>query len=93
MEINLELSELSDKQIERIDEVENAVYDLCKLLTQNDNIEWDMSYIGLIADTISDILVNKGFSINYPYISTEENGDIVRDWLKPCPIYFLVQHF
>jgi transcription elongation factor Elf1 len=38
--------ELSDRQSKRVDEVYNAVYEMCKTLTENENLEWDMYFIG-----------------------------------------------
>ena len=34
--------ELTQSQLERIDELHNAVYDLCVLFTENPDLEWDM---------------------------------------------------
>ena len=42
--------ELNDGQLTRIDEIHNAVYGMCKVLPENPNLEWDMYYIGDIAD-------------------------------------------
>ena len=38
--------ELNDDQIARNDEICNAVFELCKVLTENQELEWDMEYIG-----------------------------------------------
>lgn len=65
--------ELNDKQIARVDEVENAVYELCKLLTEDKDLKWDMYYIGEIADMAADILTKQGHKVRYPAIV--EGGD------------------
>ncbi|MBQ3476585.1 MAG: hypothetical protein IJH25_00235 [Clostridia bacterium] len=66
--------EFSNAQLERIDEIHNAVYDLCAVLTENANLEWDMAYIGEIADLACDVLTDSGFRIRYPAIITDEDG-------------------
>ncbi|MCM1215590.1 MAG: hypothetical protein NC331_08365 [Lachnospiraceae bacterium] len=66
--------ELSDRQIERIDEVHNAVYEMCKALTENEDLEWDMYFIGEIADFAANILVSVGNKVRYPAVVTESNG-------------------
>ena len=66
--------EFSKGQLERIDEIHNAVYDLCAVLTENANLEWDMAYIGEIADLACDVLTRNGFRIRYPAIITDKDG-------------------
>lgn len=67
--------ELNQRQLERIDELHNAVYDLCVLFTENPDLEWDMYYIGEIADQITDILVEYGERVHYPAIERGNDGD------------------
>ena len=69
--------ELDKKQIARIDEIENAVFDLLKVFTQDENLEWDIEKIGDIADHVADYLVGKGYKIYYPAIIIE-NGEPTR---------------
>lgn len=66
-------TEFTNKQLERTDEVENAVFELCKLMTEQD-LEWDISYIGEIADIAADVLVRHDFKVRYPAIVIEPNG-------------------
>lgn len=76
--------ELSDSQLERIDEVENAVYELCKILTEDSDIEWNMSYIGEIADLAANVLTNNGHKVRYPSIVTEPDGrQHIEDYVTP----------
>ena len=65
--------ELSDEDIRRIDEVHNAVYDLCRILAESE-IEWDMSYIGEIADFAAEVLTKHGFPVRYPAIVYNDEG-------------------
>ena len=66
--------EFSDAQVQRIDEIHNAVYDLCRVLTENDDLEWDMAYIGEIADIACGILVDQGHRIRYPARIWDDEG-------------------
>lgn len=76
--------ELSDSQLERIDEVENAVYELCKILTEDSDIEWSMSYIGEIADLASNVLASNGHKVRYPSIVIEPDGrQHIEDYVTP----------
>lgn len=67
--------EFTNEQIKRIDEVENAVFCMCQSLVGGDNLEWDIDYIGEIADAACQILADHGFKIRYPAIVTDYNGD------------------
>lgn len=42
--------ELSDEQAARNDEIYNAAFAFCQVLTENPDLEWDMQYLGCIAD-------------------------------------------
>lgn len=66
--------ELSDKQSERNDEVYEAVFAMCKVLAENEELEWDMTYIGGIADFAASMLVSTGNRVQYPAVVTEEDG-------------------
>ena len=72
--------EFSKKQLDRIDEIHDAVYRLCQILTEKydgseaKSLDWDMSYIGEIADTACDILVAHGYRVRYPAMITETDG-------------------
>ena len=71
MDMEMEELELNDAQVERVDEVHNAVYELCRILTENEELEWNMSYIGEIADLAASILTKQGHKVRYPAIVTE----------------------
>ena len=66
--------ELSTAQIERVDEIHNAVYDLCKIMCEEPDLGWDMAYIGEIADLATDVLVGYGKRIRYPYMTMDNDG-------------------
>jgi hypothetical protein len=64
--------ELSQKQIERQDFVDNAIFELINELIPSDNeMEWNIEAIGEIRDSIQSQLVERGFCTEqdfYPFI-------------------------
>lgn len=66
--------ELNGRQVERIDEIHNAVMELCQTMCEDPDLEWDMAFIGEIADVAADILVGCGKTVCYPAIVTEKDG-------------------
>lgn len=66
--------ELGEKHIERIDEIHHAVYEMCKVLAEKEDLEWDMYYIGEITDFAANILVSMGNKVRYPAIASGDNG-------------------
>ncbi|MCI9128294.1 hypothetical protein [Sporofaciens musculi] len=66
--------ELSDRQTARIDEIHNAVFEMCKVLTENSDLEWDMYYIGDIADYAANVMCLMGNKVRYPAIVTDGEG-------------------
>ncbi len=74
--------EFTDAQIERIDEIDNAVFELCKVLTEKEDLEWNMEFIGEIAEMACDILVRTGFKIRYPAhaVSLFDGMEYIIDW-------------
>lgn len=70
MEENLELT---NAQSDRVDEVYNAVFELCKTMTEDENLEWDMSFIGDIADYAAETLHNHEKRVHFPSIVTNED--------------------
>ena len=47
---------------------------MCKILTEKPSLEWDMYYIGNIADYAANILSMDGNRVRYPMVVTEEDG-------------------
>ena len=66
--------ELDDGQAERVDEIHNAVFEMCKVLAENPDLEWDMYYIGNIADYAANTLCLMGNKVRYPAVVTGEDG-------------------
>lgn len=67
---------LSEAHLERLDEIDNAVYQcILVLLGKNEKeFPWSMEYIGNVADGIVDFLVKKGHVIYRPAIVAEADG-------------------
>ena len=65
--------ELNDEQTARIDEVHNAVMELCEVLCEGE-LEWDMAFIGEIADAAAEILTKQGKKVRYPAVVTNADG-------------------
>lgn len=75
--------EFTQKQIARLHEVHEAVYQLCKTLTQNDNLEKNMNYINEIADTATTALAMEGKKVYYPAIIMTQNSEYVTNVYDP----------
>lgn len=71
---NVQHPELSDEQVARNDEIYDAVYEMCKVMCENENLEWDMYYIGEIAELTANLMVTRGEKVRFPSIVTEEDG-------------------
>lgn len=65
--------EMNENQADRVDEVYDAVYEMCTVLTENTNLAWDMAYIGEIADVAVSILASKGMKVRFPGVCTEND--------------------
>lgn len=66
--------ELSGEQVARNDEIYNAVYEMCKVMCENEELEWDMHYIGEIAELTANLMVTRGELVRFPAVVTEEDG-------------------
>ena len=64
----------SDKQTARINEIYDSVYGMCKVLTENPDLELDMYYIDEIADYAANLLCLLGNRVSYPAVVTGEDG-------------------
>lgn len=71
---DMEELELNDAQIARIDEVHNAVMEMCRVLCEEPELEWNMEFIGEIADVAAEILTRCGKRVRYPAVVTNEDG-------------------
>ena len=66
--------ELTNEQIERQDEIYNGVFELCKIMSENQELEWNMSFVGEIADCAESILMRHGIRVRFPAIVTDPDG-------------------
>lgn len=61
-------TDFTREQLNRMDEVENAVFECLKVILEDPDMEWDMRLIGPVADKIADILVANGYKVHYPSV-------------------------
>lgn len=66
--------ELDDEQTKQVDVVYEATQELCKAITKNEDLEWNMMWIGEIADIAAMILRRYDQETHFPGVITEENG-------------------
>lgn len=66
--------ELTDEQTARNDEVYNAAYDFCKIMAEDENLEWNMEILGQLADFAAELLTGHGSKVRYPSVVTEPDG-------------------
>lgn len=66
--------ELSDAQLARNDEIYNGVYALCRMMAEDEALEWNMEVIGQIADFAAELLTSHGSRVRFPSVVTEPDG-------------------
>ena len=68
-------AELSLRQIDRLDEIDNAMYRFLLVLLEKDadEFDWDMNHIGEAVDAVQDVMLSHGFDIHRPYV--EDDGE------------------
>lgn len=68
-------AELSLRQIDRLDEIDNAMYRFLLVLLEKDadEFDWDMYHIGEAVDAVQDVMLGHGFDIHRPYV--EDDGE------------------
>lgn len=66
--------ELSDEQTARNDEIYNAAFDFCKVMAEDENLEWNMEILGQLADFAAELLTGHGSKVRYPSVVTEPEG-------------------
>lgn len=74
IEVAHEELEFSSGQLARLDEIDNAVHELLKVMTEDYDLEWDMEIIGSVADAVADILVLTGKRVRFPTIVGKQDG-------------------
>jgi len=67
--------EFTRKQLNRIDEIDEATLQMCRILTQDDNLDWDCGIMGEIAEFAAAQLTRAGFKVSYPTIMMDEDGN------------------
>lgn len=69
-------SELSPRQLERLDEIDNAMYQFLLVLLEKDEDEfpWDMQYIGELVDAAEETMFRYGFDIHRPAVINDGDG-------------------
>lgn len=66
--------ELSDEQVARNDEIYNAAFDFCKVVAEDENLEWNMEILGQLADYAAELLTSHGSKVRFPSVVTEPDG-------------------
>ena len=66
--------ELSDEQSARNDEIYNAAYEFCKVMAEDEKLEWNMEILGQLADYAAELLTTHGSRLRYPSVVTEPDG-------------------
>ena len=76
--------ELTGEQADRCDEVYDAVYEMCKVLVEDPELEWDMAYFGEIADIAAHIMVVHGKRVHFPSVITEQDeSQYIEEYYEP----------
>ena len=75
-------AELSPRQIERLDEIDNAMYQFLLVLLEmdEDEFDWDMYHIGEAVDAVQQVMLDHGFDIHRPYIEDDGERRTVHDY-------------
>ena len=75
-------AELSPRQIERLDEIDNAMYRFLLVLLERDEDEfdWDMYHIGEAVDAVQQVMLDHGFDIYRPYVEDDGERRTVHDY-------------
>lgn len=68
------VSNPTQKQIDRINEVDNATYEYLKILTGNADLEWDQACITELNNAMAHMLQHKGSKIYYPVCKKYADG-------------------
>ena len=74
--------ELSRGHLDRLDEIDNAVYQMCQVLTEDADLPWSMEYIGEIADFAAELLVKCGYKVRFPCIVEEDSEEHIEEYVK-----------
>lgn len=67
--------EFTREQEERLDEIYNAAWELCKVMTENPDLPFDQSYIGEVAESAAAVMVQHWHKVRFPAIVTDDDGN------------------
>lgn len=67
--------ELTEDQVDRLDEIHNAAQEFLKVITNDPDLEWNMEWIGELTDMAASQMHSAGFKIYYPFIQTDSDGN------------------
>lgn len=80
-EINLPELKLSDEQLERLDDIEEAAAKLLSVLAETDDQVWDLNDIWELIYTGADRLTKRGRRVKIPtHVTTPDGKDYITDW-------------
>lgn len=75
--------EFTAKQENRIDDVYNAVYELCRVILEDEELKWDMSLLGPLADSVIGIFIDRGHTVHFPSIVYDEDETYIEEYVRP----------
>lgn len=76
--------EFTHEQEARLDDIYNAAFEFCKVMTNDSNWKWDMYFMGEIAEHAAALFVESGMKVYFPAIVTEDDGtECIRDYYMP----------
>lgn len=78
-----DMPEFSNTQLERIDEIYGAVYQMLMTIAERDDLEWDMACIGPVAEYACRLLHERGHSIYFPTRVEDDDEVYITDSYMP----------
>ena len=68
--------ELTDEMVQRIEDIDNAVYDCILTLAEKsaEELDWNIELIGCVTDQIKDVLNQYGIRVRHPAVVTDKDG-------------------
>lgn len=75
--------ELTESQLIRLDNMYNAAHELCAVITEEPDLEFDMYYVGTIVEFAVSLLLERGKPIRYPGIVTDDFGSRIEEYYSP----------
>lgn len=72
-----QMAELSELALARLDDIDNAVYNMLQEIVEDDtDLDWDMSIIGPIAEYAISLLKQAGHKVSYPGMVVNTDGTV-----------------